>query len=180
MKLNVRFFMAVGAALTLAACVKTMPPLAQTDEAAPVKVIISQPNHTYAVTGVVFKLEPDENGCLRQKTLKSQLMGGSYKRVFNAHPGDLVAVAVASEYDISTKRACSAAYAFKIDPGFKRYEMGSTGTCATLGFSMLDEAGFKGTTNVKTVAFSYPLTPTLEERKADAPCIKAPREVFGD
>jgi hypothetical protein len=179
MKVKVRFCMAIGSALTLTACVKTMPPLAQNDEAAPVKVIISQPNHTYAVTGVVFKLEPDANGCLRQKRLKSQSMGGSYKRVFNAQPGDLVAVAVASEYDISTKRACSAAYAFKIDPGFKRYEMGSTGTCATLGFSMPEETGFKGLKNVNTVAFSYPLSPTMEERKADAPCIKAPREIFG-
>ncbi|NQW94464.1 MAG: hypothetical protein HQ446_10620 [Polaromonas sp.] len=106
-------------------------------------------------------------------------MGGSYKRVFNAQPGDLIAVAVASEYYVSTKKACSAAFAFKIEPGFKRYEMGSTGTCETLGFSMLQEQGLTGSKNVKTIAFSYSLSPTLEARKADVPCMKGPQEIFG-
>lgn len=180
MKLNVLSCMAIGSTLTLTACVTTMPPLAQNDEAATIKVIISQPNHTYSVGAVVFKLEPDANGCLKRKRLKSEALGGSYKRVLNAQPGDLIAVAVASDYSVSTKNACSAAYAFKIEPGFKRYEMGSTGTCSTFGFAMPEEKGFSGSQNVKTVVFSYPLTPTMGEEKADAPCIKAPREIFGN
>lgn len=163
----------------LAGCIKTMPPLVNNDDTAPTMIIISKPNHTWKVQGNVVKLEPDENGCLIRKRMPTESLGGSYKHILRARPGDIVAVAMATDYSVSTKLPCKVAYAFKVEPGYKRYEMGSTGTCATFGFAMPAETGNENMIKVVTTQFSYPMMPSIEADTSGA-CIKAPAGIFGE
>lgn len=172
-------WLVTGTVFCLAGCIKTMPPLVNNDDGAPTMIVISKPNHTWQVQGNVVKLEPDENGCLIRKRMPTQSLGGSYKHILRARPGDLVAVAMATEYSVSTKLPCNVAYAFKVEPGYKRYEMGSTGTCATFGFAMPAESGSEKSKKVVTTQFSYPMTPSIEADTSGV-CIKAPVDIFGE
>lgn len=170
----------LGAIVTsalLSGCIVTVPPVVENDDTAPTQVIISKPNHTWEIQGAVVKLEPDANGCLVRKRIPSQSMGGSYKHIFKAHPGDVVAIAMASEFSLATKQPCSIAYLFKIEPGFKRYEMGSTGVCATYGRAYPNETGYANSTAVNVTKFSYPMEPVLKVDESTE-CVTAPQELL--
>ena len=163
---------AVSGATLLSACATNLPPFSDNDDAAPVTVKISEPNHTWQITGVVFKLEPDANGCLVPKRLRSERDGGVNRRVFKARPGDLVAIALASQYDVRTQLPCSASYAFRVEPGIKWYLMGATGTCWTGGTAYPGSDRDNGK-NVNAVSFPYPVSATTSPSGAEQ-CVKAP------
>lgn len=177
MKITASTLIAVVACASLNGCVVTVPPVVDNDDAAPTQVIISKPNHTWSVHGAVVKLEPDANGCLVRKRIPSQSMGGSYKHIFKARPGDVVAIAMASEYSVSTKQPCSIAYLFKIEPGFKRYEMGWTGACVASGWAYPMDSGTKNGIVVKATEFAYPMEPILQVDESNE-CVQAPQELL--
>lgn len=155
-------------------CAANLPPYVENDVSGPVEIIVSRPNHTWQISGAVFKLELDENGCLVRRRMQSRALGGSYKHVFYARPGDVIAIAMASDYDVSTKHACRAAYFFKVDSGIKRYEMGSTGSCWDKGFAYAETTGSARGIKVETTSFNYPMSSSIAD-PAPATCIRPPK-----
>lgn len=153
-------------------CATNLPPYAVNESTATVTVKIAQPSHTWKVPGVVFKLEPDENGCLTRRRLQNEIGGGVSWNVFKAKPGDIVAVATASEYSLMTKQACSVAFAFKIEADINWYQMGSTGDCRASGFAY-PTPGSSNSRLVKTTTFHYPVSPRMSEPEPSQ-CIKLP------
>ena len=171
---NARRLAAVSSGMLCIGCAANLPPYVDNDTPGPVEIIVSRPNHTWQVAGAVFKLELDENGCLVRRRMQSRSLGGSYKHVFYVHPGDVIAIAMASDYDVSTKRPCRAAYFFKVDSGIKRYEMGSTGSCWDKGFAYAEATGSGHSAKVETKSFSYPMSSSIAD-PAPASCVRPPQ-----
>jgi hypothetical protein len=164
------------ASIGLSACTQTLLPIVPNNTEDPVKVFVADPSASVGVQSTVVRLYPDEKGCLIPYRLSS---ASTSKYFLNAKPGDIIAIALASEYSVSTKRSCKASYSFKIEEGVKKYEIGSLGTCSVLGVSAKSLKGYEGISSVKLNTFDYPISPnTRIEKFAPKACIKAPQGIF--
>jgi hypothetical protein len=166
-------FFAFGATALLSGCIQATLPVAPSDDPDLVRVVVYRPNGHYSERGAVVKLDVDIDGCLVKKKLTTQRFRGGYAYVFSAHPGERVAIAMASDYSFETKLACSVAYYFDILKDSKRYEIGATGACQSEGYAFTDTNTADGLSLVYPTVFLYPMTPSREP-DAPGPCIRAP------